>query len=142
MKNIISKSSLSACLFAMILMPAFMSCKKDPKPTLRDEVVGDWKIKSFTVDGVELKGSLVLASKMEFDAYTGSNGDFEWSVNYTDGSSEIISGDYTVDVEDKEIVLENEEGQQLKFDLDIVGDKLEMTGIIDGERYELEADRD
>lgn len=142
MKNVFSKTGISAILLAMIIMPAFTSCKKDDKPTLRDEIVGDWKIQSFTVDGVELKGSLVLSSKMEFESYTGSNGDFEWSVNYVDGTSEIQSGDYTIDVEDAEVTLENESGATIKFDVEIKGDKLELTGILDGERYELEADRD
>jgi hypothetical protein len=142
MKNVISKTSLSAILLALIIMPAFTSCKKDPKPTLRDEIVGEWEIKSFTVDGVELKGSIVLASKMEFEKYTGSNGDFEWSVNYTDGTSELASGDYTIDVEDAEVELENNDGQRLKFDVEINNDKLELSGILDGERYELRADRD
>lgn len=142
MKNVFSKTSLSAILLAMIILPAFTSCKKDKKPTLREEIVGEWKIQSFTVDGVELKGSIVLSSKMEFESYTGSNGDFEWSVNYVDGTSEIESGDYTIDVEDGEVTLENEGGNQLKFDVEINGDKLELTGVLDGERYELEADRD
>ena len=142
MKNVFSKTSLSAILLAMIILPAFTSCKKDKKPTLRDEIVGEWKIKSFTVDGVELKDVVILSSKMEFESYTGSNGDFEWAINYTDGTSEIASGDYTIDVEDAEVNLENDNGDHIKFDVEINGDKMELTGVLEGERYELEADRD
>lgn len=142
MKTVFSKTSLSAFLLLLILLPAFTSCKKDKKPTLRGEIVGEWELKSFTVDGVELKGSIVLASKMEFEAYSGSNGDFEWVVNYADGTSETASGDYTLDEEDAEVELENNDGKRIKFDVEIKGDDLELSGILDGERYELKAERD
>ena len=142
MKTVFSKTNLSAFLLLMILLPAFTSCKKDKKPTLRGEIVGEWELKSFTVDGVELKGSIVLASKMEFEAYSGSNGDFEWVVNYADGTSETASGDYTLDEEDAEVELENNDGERIKFDVEIDGDDLELSGILDGERYELKAERD
>ncbi|MCC6282552.1 MAG: lipocalin family protein [Saprospiraceae bacterium] len=142
MKTVFSKTNLSAFLLLMILLPAFTSCKKDKKPTLRGEIVGEWELKSFTVDGVELKGSIVLASKMEFEAYSGSNGDFEWVVNYADGTSETASGDYTLDEEDAEVELENNDGERIKFDVEIDGDDMELSGILDGERYELKAERD
>ena len=142
MKTVFSKTNLSAFLLLMILLPAFTSCNKDKKPTLRGEIVGEWELKSFTVDGVELKGSIVLASKMEFEAYSGSNGDFEWVVNYADGTSETASGDYTLDEEDAEVELENNDGERIKFDVEIDGDDMELSGILDGERYELKAERD
>ena len=142
MKNVFSKTSLSAFLLLLLLLPAFTSCKKDKKPTLRGEIVGEWELKSFTVDGVELKGSIVLASKMEFEEYSGSNGDFEWRITYADGTSENASGDYTLDEEDAEVELENSDGERIKFDVEIKGDDLELSGILDGERYELKAERD
>ncbi len=142
MKNVFSKTNISAFLLLLLLLPAFTSCKKDKKPTLRGEIVGEWELKSFTVDGVELKGSIVLASKMEFEAYSGSNGDFEWSITYADGTSENASGDYTLDEEDAEVELENNDGERIKFDVEIKGDDLELSGILDGERYELKAERD
>lgn len=117
-------------------------CKDDVKPTAKEQLVGDWKIKSFTIDGVGVKGSVVTSSKMEFEAYTGNNGDFEWSIIYVDGTSEIQSGDYSVDEEDKEIDFENAEGEHQKFDYDLDGDDLELSGISDGERVVLKAERD
>lgn len=145
MKNVFAKTNLSAILLALIILPAFTSCdscKKDKKPTLRGEIVGEWEVKSFTVDGVELKGVVVLASEMEFEAYTGSNGDFKWNINYTDGTSEVASGDYILDEEDAEVELENNDGDHLKFDVDLNGDDLELSGTLDGERYELKLERD
>ncbi|MBK8425208.1 MAG: lipocalin family protein [Lewinellaceae bacterium] len=142
MKTVFSKTNLPAFLLLLILLPAFTSCEKDKKPSLRGDIVGEWELKSFTVDGVELKGSIVLASEMEFEAYSGSNGDFKWSINYIDGSSEIVSGDYTLDEEDAEVELENNTGERLKFDVEINGDDLELSGTLEGERYELKAERD
>ena len=142
MKNVFAKTSLSAILMALIILPSFTSCKKDKKTTPRDELVAEWEIKSFTVDGVELKGVVVLASEMEFESYSGSNGDFKWSINYTDGTSEIASGDYTVDEEDAEVELENNDGDRIKFDVEVNNNDLELSGTIDGERYILKAERD
>lgn len=146
MKTTFLKDSLLIFSLLTLLVPGFTSCKKDkvepPKPTLREQLVSDWKIKSFTIDGVEVKGTIVMASKMEFEAYTGSNGDFEWTITYADGTTEIQSGDYEVDEADKEIDLENSLGEHLKFDFELNGNDLELSGILDGDRYVLKAERD
>ncbi len=146
MKNAISKSNLWAFGLLLLLLPGFTSCKKEkpepPVPTLRERLVGDWEIKSFTIDGVEVKGSIVLASKMEFEAYTGSNGAFEWFISYADGTSETQSGDYEVDEADKEIELEDNEGDRVKLDFDLDGDDLELSGISDGQHIVMKAERD
>jgi len=146
MKNTNFKSNLLAFSLLLLLLPGLTSCKKDkdeaPAPTLRERLVGDWEIQSFTIDGVEVKGSIVTTSKMEFEAYTGSNGDFEWFIAYADGSSETQTGDYEVDEADGEIILESNDGDRLKLDLDLDGDDLELSGILDGERYVLKAERD
>lgn len=140
-------SALSTKVFAMLLLvlPAMTSCDKckdKDNPTVKEQLVGEWEIKSFTVDGVEVKGPIITSSKMEFEEYTGNNGDFEWSISYIDGSSELQTGDYEVDEEDKEIELEDNDGDRLKFDFDLDGDDLELSGTIDGERYVLKAERD
>lgn len=129
-------------LAAFTLMFALSSCKKDKKPTLRESIVGEWEIKSFTIDGVETKGTVVKASKMEFEKYTGNNGDFEWSISYTDGSTDIESGDYEMDEEDGEIEFKSADGNTLQLEFDLDGDELELEGIIDGERVVIKADRD
>ena len=145
MKTTFSILSTKTLALLMLVLPAMTSCDKckdKDEPTVKEQLVGEWEIKSFTIDGVEAKGPVITASKMEFEAYTGNNGDFEWSVNYVDGSSETQLGDYEVDEEDKEIELENNEGERLKFDFDLDGDDLELSGTIDGERYVLKAERD
>ena len=99
MKTVFSKINLTALALFLLVAPGFTSCDKDDdnkETDLRVAIVGDWEVTSFTIDGVEVVGTIVLASKMEFEAYTGSNGDFEWLINYGDGSSENQSGDYEV----------------------------------------------
>jgi hypothetical protein len=146
MKTVLSKINLTAIALFLLVLPSLVGCKKDDdkdsNSNLRQAIVGEWEVTSFTIDGVEVIGSIVLASKMEFEAYSGSNGDFEWSINYGDGSSETQLGDYEVDEEDKEIELRSQDGEVFKLDVDIDGDKLELSGNLDGERIVIEADRD
>ena len=145
MKTVFSKINLTALALFLLVAPGFTSCDKDDdnkETDLRVAIVGDWEVTSFTIDGVEVVGTIVLASKMEFEAYTGSNGDFEWLINYGDGSSENQSGDYEVDQEDKEVELQSSDGEILKLDVDIDGDDLELSGNLDGERVVIKAERD
>lgn len=141
MKTLVSKSRLFALLMLSIAVVGMTSCKKDKKPTFKEEVVGDWEVKSFTEDGVELMSTIVTSFTMEYEAYSGSNGDFEWVINYADGSSERIVGDYEIDVEDKEIKLIKNDGTTT-LDIDVDNDDIEIEGIIDGFRYVIKADRD
>lgn len=144
MKTIFLALSTKTLALLLLVLPAMTSCDKckDDRTTLKDELVGEWQIESFTIDGVEAKGSVITSSKLEFEDYSGSNGDFEWFIHYFDGSSELQVGDYEVDETDKEITLEDNEGDRIKFDFDLEGNDLELSGIIDGERYVLKAERD
>jgi len=141
MKTLVSKSRLFLFLFLSVAAIGLSNCKKDKAPTLKQEVVGDWEVKTFTEDGAELMGSIVTSFTMEYESYSGSNGDFEWQINYADGSSERISGDYEVDAEDKEIKLIKNDGSTT-LDLDVDNDECEIDGIIDGFRYVIKAKRD
>jgi hypothetical protein len=146
MRTVLSKINLTALALLLLVLPGFTSCDKDDdndnNSNLRVAIVGDWEVTSFTIDGVEVIGTIILASKMEFEGYSGANGDFEWSINYGDGSSEKQSGDYTVDEEDKEVELQSADGETLKMEADVKGDKLELSGNLDGERVVIKADRD
>ena len=63
-------------------------------------------------------------------------------INYTDGTSDVTSGEYTVDTDDREIKFEADNGEDLQFDYDLDGDDLELSGTLEGERYILKAERD
>lgn len=146
MKKVMSKFNLAALALLLLTATAMTSCKKDknddPAPAPSHAIVGEWDIESFTIDGVEIKGTVVLSSRIKFGEYTGANGNFEWTIVYADGSGEVAAGDYTADEEDGVVELENDNGQTLRFDYEIDGDALELSGNLDGERYELKAERD
>ena len=72
----------------------------------------------------------------------GANGDFEWSINYADGTGETQIGDYEVDEEDQEVELKSNDGEIFKLEAEVEGDKLELSGNLDGQRVVVKADRD
>ena len=142
MKTIFGKIRFAAFVMAAVVMVGMTSCKKDKEPTQKELIIGEWEVKSFTIDGVEVKGTIVTTSKVEFEAYTGNNGDFEWLIVFGDGSTELTSGDYEVDEEDREVELQNNDGETITFEFDVENDELELDGIIEGERYLIKAERD
>lgn len=148
MKTVLSKINLTALALLLLVSPSFTSCKKDkdsddtPKSELRAAIVGEWEVTSFTLDGVEFMNTIIIASKMEFETYSGSNGDFEWSINYSDGSSETQIGDYEVDEEDQEVELQSNDGEIFKLKAEVDGGELELSGNLDGQRVVIKADRD
>jgi len=141
MKSIVLKSPL---FIAMLALASFTltSCEKDEdKPSLKAQIVGDWKITSYTVDGAEYMGSLVTSSKVEFEPYSGTKGDYEWDIFYADGTSDRSSGDYIVDEEDAVIEIE-EDGETYDLEVEINNNKLELSGNMEGFRVILKANRD
>ncbi len=133
--SILKKSLSTLALFA-ILLSSLSSCEKDDK--LVRDISGEWKIRSFTADGVEIMGSLVKSSKFEFE----KNGDFEWTINYIDGSTDISEGEFTIDAEDDEIRFEADNGDIDKMEFDLDGDDLELSGIFEQNRVVIKARKD
>ena len=130
---------MTFCLTAAMLFSSCEIFKKDD--LLREDIVGEWDITSFTIDGVEAKGSVIKNSKMEFEKYSGTSGDFEWTITYADGTLDFQDGEYEIDEDEKEIELIND-GQKIKLEMELIEDRLELEGTIDGERYILKARRD
>ena len=144
MKNTISRSTLQALGLILLFLPGLVSCKKDKndEPALRDQIVGEWEITSFTVDGLELMDFALNSSVLEFGTADGSKGDYQWSFNYIDGTSTNTDGDYEVDEDSEEVIFDGKTQSEMRYDLDLDGDELEMSGIVDGSRYELKLQRD
>ena len=137
---------IPVAIFAALML-TLTACEKDkdkpkPEPTVQEKMVGKWDVKSFTIDGVEIKGSIVTTSNFDLKAYTGNDGDFAWVINYADGTSDHTNGDYTVDTDDKEIKFDADNGEHIQFDFDLDGNDLELSGTLEGERYILKAKRD
>jgi hypothetical protein len=130
------KTTLSTLALFALLLSALSSCEKDDK--LVRDITGEWKIRSFTADGVEIMGSLVKSSKFEFE----KNGDFEWIINYIDGSTDISEGEFTIDAEDDEIRFEADNGDIDKMEFDLDGDDLELSGIFEQNRVVIKARKD
>lgn len=135
-RTVLGKQTLFLAMLATI---SLVSCKKDTI-TLRDMIVGDWEVTSFSVDGVELIAA-GASFTMEYDEYSGEDGDFEWVI-IESGATERYVGDYEVDNLARELKVTPDGEAPTKLDLDIQGNKMELSGNVDGYRWEIEAKRD
>jgi len=123
-----------------VLFLSISSCKKDD-PTLQAQLEGEWDVTSYTQDGTELMDAFIQAFTMDFGEYEGGEGDVRFTYNYTDGSSDVINGFYTVN-EDNETLRVEFDGEVDRLDIDVLtDDDLELSGVIDGINNIIKADR-
>lgn len=146
MNTVLSNINLAASALLLVVLAGFSSCKKDydnknSLSSLGESIAGKWELRSFTIDGVETMGTVILASNMEFEAYSGPNNRFEWSLIYRDSSGETQTGNYEEDYEAKEVELKSRDGAVLKLDIDFNGDGLNLSGQLDDERIFIKAAR-
>lgn len=117
----------------------FTSCTED-EPTVSEQLNGEWDAKSFTADGVEVMGTLVTSFELEFDDEGDDQGEAKWTIIFSTGQTQVIEGDYEVRDGGDELRISDATGR-IDFDMDLSGDELELTGIVSGERWEIEADK-
>ena len=105
--------------------------------TTNNRLEGDWEVTSFTMDGVEqiLTGSTF---DREFEKEDPDNGEFEWNF----GAEGVLRGDYEVESNGEELELDFEGGGRINMDIEIDGDDLELDGLVNNERWVIEAERD
>lgn len=105
---------------------------------------GDWEVTSFTEDGTETMQVLITSFGIEFEEYDRGNdeGDFTFSLIFTDGSSSTLSGEYLVDEDGSNLELTYTDGTVENWNLDLEKDDLEMSAVLDGFNYNIRADRD
>lgn len=130
-------------LFAVILLgfsAAFTGCS--PEIVFARNLEGDLEVTSYTLDGEELMGFLITTFDMEFEEYDGDEGDFDFTVVFETGGSDALSGEYSLNSDGDEIDLVYSDGTVEMWDADLEGDDLELTAVIDGVRYVIEAERD
>lgn len=144
MNTVLSNINLAAPALLLVILACFSSCKKDydnknSLSSLGESITGKWELSSFTIDGLETMGTVILASKIKFE--TCGDG-FEWRLIYRDSSSETQTGNYEEDYEDKEVELQSSNGEVLKLIVDFGSDGLKLSGMLDGERIVIKADRD
>ncbi len=117
----------------------FASCEDD-EPTVSEQLNGEWDVKSFTADGVEVMGTLVTSFELEFDDEGDDQGETKWTIIFSTGQTEVIEGEYEVRDGGKELRI-SDSSERIDFDMDLSGDELELTGIVSGERWEIEAEK-
>ncbi|MCC7466713.1 MAG: lipocalin family protein [Saprospiraceae bacterium] len=127
----------------LLLFVLTSSCKKD-KLSPCQLLEGNWQCESWREDGEEQLGSIALISysKLDFDKLSGGKGDFDWIVNYNDGTSEVISGKYEVNTNCSEVTFSLTTGEILDLDFVINDDELTLEGNLDGLAVELDFKRD
>ncbi|MFZ2900900.1 MAG: hypothetical protein WA004_19865 [Saprospiraceae bacterium] len=71
---------------------------------------------------------------MAFEKYNRGEdeGDFTFTINYTDGDTDVLSGAYLVDDDGMILELTYPAGQQEDWDIDLENDDLEISTITGG----------
>lgn len=120
----------------------FPACNEDDDPTLQERLVGEWDVYSYTEDGTELVNFIIQAFTVRLDEYEGGEGDFRFSITFSDGSTEIVNGFYTVNEENETIRFESSSGDVTRFDIDLENEnRVTFSGNIDGISTIIRADR-
>jgi hypothetical protein len=140
MKNALLKIGV---LPLFLLALALFGCKKDP--TLAEQITGTWNVKSLMVDGVESIGANITSMEMDYQALSGSVGDFDWTIVYTQGPFSRLTGQWSVDeTEDNLNIIEMDGGMVVfsySFDIALLDNDLELKGIFDGKDTHIKAQR-
>ena len=144
MKTQLIKTTFKTIIMMFFISLAVSSCKKDDdtKPvTLKEKLAGKWEITSFNVGGSEYFGVIIDHATLQFESYTGSEGNFKQTVLYTDGENDETLGTYSV-VESTKLLKMISENEVIEATFNITqNDQLEMTGEQDGEVVKIKATR-
>lgn len=125
----------------LILILLFTSCAKDdpkdPNESLNDKIVNvNWNVRSFTADGVETMQVLYNSMEITFTKEDKNNGSTRWRLINTAGQATNLDGKYTIRNQGKEIDVDGD-----LFDITVDGQKLLLSGNVDGERWIIDARR-
>jgi len=137
------KSGLLYLLLIAATSFSFVACDDDDENTtedLKSAIVGNWEITSFKVGGSEYMNSTIDSASIEYEAYTGSKGDFTQKVKYEDESPvEAIEGKYQV-ISGNEIKMTSD-GETYLLEATINDDHLQLEGVQDGKPLLIKANR-
>lgn len=131
-------TKLILSLFLTILL-FLTSCskdeQKDPNEALNDKIRDTtWVVRSFTVDGVETMQVLYNSMDITFIKEDKTNGSTRWKIINTLGQSSNLDGKYTIRNQGKELEVDGD-----LFDITLDGQKLLLSGNVDGERWIIDA---
>lgn len=137
------KSGLLYLLLIAATSFSFVACDDDDENTtedLKSAIVGNWEITSFKVGGSEYMNNTIDSASIEYEAYTGSKGDFTQKVKYEDESPvEAIEGKYQV-ISANEIKMTSD-GETYLLETTINDDHLQLEGVQDGKPLLIKANR-
>lgn len=137
------KSGLLYLLLIAATSFSFVACDDDDENTtedLKSAIVGNWEITSFKVGGSEYMNNTIDSASIEYEAYTGSKGDFTQKVKYEDESPvEAIEGKYQV-ISGNEIKMTSD-GETYLLEATINDDHLQLEGVQDGKPLLIKANR-
>lgn len=142
MKMSILKSGL--LLLALFATAAFTACEKDEDDKtaeeLKEEIAGIWDITSFKVGGSEYMNTVVEGASIEYEAFTGAQGDFTQTIKYLDEDPlETNEGKY--EVLDGSSVKMTDDGESYTLKVTLDGDNLQLEGEQDGAPLVIKAKR-
>lgn len=137
------KSGLLYLLLIAATSFSFVACDDDDENTtedLKSAIVGNWEITSFKVGGSEYMNNTIDSASIEYEAYTGTKGDFTQKVKYKDEfPEESIDGNYQV-IDGNEIKMTSD-GETYLLEATINGDHLQLEGVQDGKPLLIKANR-
>jgi hypothetical protein len=139
---------LKTCLMTLVLSAlslfSLTSCDKDDDTThdlIKTKIVGTWDFTSFKVGDSEYMGVIVDSAAVTFDVFTGTQGDFEQTIIYTDGEQDEINGKYTVNETKKEVTMTADgESEIVKISF-TSNDKMEWKSTQDGKAVVAKTER-
>ena len=129
--------SLLLCLFATLSFAACGDDDTDPNEDVNNRLEGDWKVESFTRDGVEQMNFVYNRFLWEFDKDGPVDGEIEWDITLTNGSSSSSEFDYEVTDEGDELEIEGDD-----FNIDLDDDDLRLEGTVDAENWIFRLEKD
>lgn len=129
-------------LFSIVLLLSFslmfIHCSKDvdANEEANNKLDGNWDVESFRVDGVEQLLFTANDFDMEFRKEGDATGETEWTITDIFGGTTTIEGDYTIMNDGTRIDFEGDE-----LNLEFNGDFLTIDGNVDGEFWEIDAEK-
>ncbi|HJW29432.1 MAG TPA: lipocalin family protein [Saprospiraceae bacterium] len=118
----------SILLFALCGAFLLTSCKKDEGTSDCLKLEGTWNATSWTEDNEQFLGDtiFIISSVVEFKKLDGTQGDVDWTINYTLGGEEMFIGSYVVNASCDQVVITPKAGAPTTYQFSISGDKLTL----------------
>jgi hypothetical protein len=141
MNSLILRKALVFPVLLLSLALLVASCDRTEQEPLSPEDIaqlnGRWRIISYKIDGHEYMDQLVEAGALAFSPEGDLDGQFIQVVKFVDETSEdVLQGDYVIDVERSQLRL-TYNGEVIIADVDIDGEELIWTGMLDGSTLEM-----